>query len=143
MVLDSRGLPVPPVIRLVEQALAWNAYVRDGDRVEGLIYKPFADWVGHDYGISATVVPDLTLDQVYTSASPAAPVIASVHSWIRWPDRTPPHTGGHLVLVTGAAGGVLRLHNPSGLPGESQRDAQVPVADFARFFAGRGLIVAG
>lgn len=70
MVLDSRGLPVPPVIRLVEQALTWNAYVRDGDRVEGLIYKPFADWVGHDYGISAAVVPDLTLDQVRASASP-------------------------------------------------------------------------
>jgi len=143
MVLGRRGLPVPPVIRLVEQALAWNAYVRDGDRVEGLIYKPFADWVGHDYGISATVVPDLAIDQVCASASPAAPVIASVHSWIRWPDRTPPQTGGHLVLVTGAAGGVLRLHNPSGLPGASQRDARIPVADFARFFAGRGLIVAG
>jgi hypothetical protein len=143
MVLDSRGMPVPPVIRLVEQALAWNAYVQDGDRVEGLIYKPFADWVGHDYGITTAVVPDLTLDQVCASASPAAPVIASVHSSIRWPDRKPPQTGGHLVLVTGAAGGLLRLHNPSGLPGASQRDARIPVADFARFFAGRGLIVGG
>jgi hypothetical protein len=131
------------MIRLVEHALSWSAYVRDGDRVEGLIYKPFADLVGHDYGISATVVPDLSLDQVCASASPAAPMIASVHSWIRWPDRTPPQTGGHLVLVTGAAEGVLRLHNPSGLPGASQRDARIPVADFARFFAGRGLIVAG
>jgi hypothetical protein len=143
MVLDGRGLLVPPMIRLVEQALAWKAYVRDGDRVAGLIYKPFADWVLHDYGISAAVVPDLSLEQVCASASPAAPVIASVHSWIRWPDRTPPQTGGHLVLVTGAAGGVLRLHNPSGLPGASQRDARIRSADFARFFAGRGLIVGG
>ena len=143
MVLASRGLPVPPVIRLVERALEWKAYVRDGDRVAGLIYKPFADWVGHDYGISAAVVPDLTLEQVCASASPAAPVIASVHPWVRWPDRTPPHTGGHLVLVTGAAKGVLRLHNSSGLPGASQRDALIRAADFARFFAGRGLIIAG
>jgi hypothetical protein len=143
MVLDGRGLPVPPMMRLVERALVWQAYVREGDRVAGLIYKPFADWVGHDYGISATVVPDLTLEQVYANASPATPVIASVHSSIRWPERTPPQTGGHLVLVTGAAGGTLRLHNPSGLPGASQRDALVPVADFARFFAGRGMIVAG
>jgi hypothetical protein len=142
MVLGSRGLPVPPVIRLVEQALEWKAYVRDGDRVAGLIYKPFADWVGHDYGIRAAVVPDLTLEQVCASASPAAPVIASVHPWVRWPDRTPPHTGGHLVLVTGAAKGVLRLHNSSGLPGASQRDARIRAADFARFFAGRGLIIA-
>jgi hypothetical protein len=44
--------------------------------------------------------------------------------------------------VTGAAGGLVRLHNPSGLPGASQRDALVKTADFARFFAGRGLIIA-
>lgn len=143
MVLGSRGLPVSPMIQLVQRALAWRAYVRDGDRVEGLIYKPFADWIGHDYGISAAVVPDLTVEQVCAGASAAAPVIASVHSSIRRPSRTPPQTGGHLVLVTGAAEGVLRLHNPSGLPGASQRDARIAIADFARFFAGRGLIVAG
>ena len=143
MVLASRRLTVPPVMPLVEQALAWKAYVRDGNRVAGLFYKPFSDWVGHDYGISAAVVPDLTLERVCASASPAAPVIASVHNWIRWPDRTPPQAGGHLVLVTGAADGILRLHNPSGLPAASQRDARIRAADFARFFAGRGLIVAG
>jgi hypothetical protein len=142
MMLDGRDLVVPPMIRLVERALTWKAYVRDGDRVAGLIYKPFADWIGHEFGITAAVVPDLTLEHVCASASPAAPVIASVHHWIRWPERTPPQTGGHLVLVTGAADGALRLHNPSGLPGASQRDARIRAADFARFFAGRGLIVA-
>jgi len=29
----------------------------------------------------------------------------------------------------------------SGLPGASQRDAWVAVADFARFYAGRGLLI--
>jgi hypothetical protein len=143
MILDTRGLPVPPMMQLVERALAWKAYIPDGDQVAGLIYQPFADWVAHDYGITAAVVPDLRLERVCGSASPVAPVIASVHPWIRWPDRTPPQAGGHLVLVTGAADGVLRLHNPSGLPGASQRDARIRVADFARFFAGRGLIIAG
>ena len=57
--------------------------------------------------------------------------------------RSPFSLAGRRVLVTGAADGVLRLHNPSGLPGASQRDARIRVADFARFFAGRGLIVAG
>lgn len=142
MILAAGGLPVPPMMHLVERALAWQAYIPDRDRVAGLIYQPFADWVGHDYGVRATVVPDLTLERMCRSVSPAAPVIASVHHWIRWPGRTPPHTGGHLVLVTGAANGLLRLHNPSGLPGASQRDARIPVADFARFFAGRGMIIA-
>jgi hypothetical protein len=128
---------------LVERALAWQAYVPEGDRVAGLIYRPFAEWVGADYEISAEVAPHLPLEAVAETASPQTPVIASVHSWIRWPDRTPPARGGHLVLVTGASGNLLRLHNPSGIPPASQRDALVPAADFARFYAGRGLLIHG
>jgi len=142
MVLSSRAMPVPPMMRLVQRALDWKAYIPAGDRVRGLIYQPFADWVGHDYGIIAEVVRDLTLERLTAVAAPDAPVIASVHHWIRWPHRYPPETGGHLVLVTGAAGGLVRLHNPSGLPGVSQQDAVIEGADFARFFAGRGLVVA-
>ena len=141
MILASRGMPVPATMRLVGQALGWKAYIPDGDRVIGLIYQPFADWVAHDYGVGVTVVPGLTMDSIRQTASPGTPVIASVHHWIRWPDRTPPRTGGHLVLITGAAGGGLRLHNPSGLPGSSQRDVVVTEKDFARFFAGRGMII--
>jgi hypothetical protein len=143
MILASRGEPVPATMPLVDRALEWKAYIPDGDRVIGLIYQPFADWVRSDYGVEAAVVPDLTLDAVRQTASPATPVIASVHSWIRWPDRTPPQTGGHLVLVTGAADGILRLHNPSGLHGSSQCDTRVAAADFVRFFAGRGMIIGG
>jgi hypothetical protein len=143
MIMAWRGLPVPPTMRLVERALAWRAYVPDGDRVAGLIYRPFADWVGAEYGIAAEVAADLPVDALPAAASPATPVMASVHSSIRWPDRAAPERGGHLVLVTGAADGVIRLHNPSGLPGASQRDALVPVEDFIRFYAGRGLLIGG
>ncbi len=141
MILAARGQPVPPMMRLVERALTWRAYVRDGDRVIGLIYQPFADWVAAEFGISAEVATGLAADRVADLAATGTPVIASVHHWIRWPDVEPPATGGHLVLVTGASGGYLRLHNPSGLPGSSQRDAVLDVAAFARFFAGRGLII--
>ena len=68
-------------------------------------------------------------------------MIASVHPWIRWPERTPPARGGHLVLVTGIADGLLRLHNPSGLPGLNQRNALLRADDFARFAAGRGIVI--
>jgi hypothetical protein len=142
MVLAARSFPVPPMMRLVEDAVRWGAYVRDGDSVAGMIYQPFADWVGAEYGLIAKVLPDLPAELV-ESASPSAPVIASVHSWIRWPDRVPPARGGHLVLVTGMAGGLIRLHNPSGLPGVSQQDALISPADFGRFFAGRGLLIGG
>jgi hypothetical protein len=141
MILGTRAVPVPPTMSLLERALVWRAYVPDGERVIGLIYQPFADWVGAEFGVSAQVRADLTVDQIVACAAPATPVMASVHHWIRWPDRTPPTTGGHLVLVTGAADGLLRLHNPSGLPGTNQRDAVVSATDFARFFAGRGLVI--
>jgi len=38
MVLARRGLPVPAMMRLVERALAWQAYVPEGAGVAGLIY---------------------------------------------------------------------------------------------------------
>lgn len=143
MILGWRAQPVLPTMRLVERALHWRAYVLDGDSVIGLIYQPFAAWVRHDYAITAEVCADLPLERLARVASPGTPVVASVHSWVRWPDRVPPERGGHLVLVTGAAGGLLRLHNPSGVPGTSQRDTLITTTDFARFFAGRGLIVTG
>jgi hypothetical protein len=68
-------------------------------------------------------------------------VIASVHPWVRWPDRIPPDRGGHLVLVTGRHGDQLILNNPSGLPGTSQHAARIALADFARFYAGRGIVI--
>jgi hypothetical protein len=141
MILARRGLLVPPTMTLVERALAWQAYIPQGDRVAGLIYQPFASWVAAEYGITAEVAPHLPLEAVAGIASPETPAIVSVHPWIRWPDRDPPARGAHLVLVTGAGGGLLRFHNPSGIPPASQHDALVPVADFARFYAGRGLLI--
>jgi hypothetical protein len=141
MIMAERGLPVLPTMRLVARALAAGAYVPDGDRVRGLIYRPFADWVGAEYGISAEVAADLPVAALTALAAAGTLVIASVHPWIRWPERTPPERGGHLVLVTGIADGLLRLHNPSGLPGLSQRNARLGADDFARFAAGRGIVI--
>jgi hypothetical protein len=141
MILAWRGLPVPETMRLVDRALAWKAYIPQGERVAGLIYQPFAEWVSAEYGITADVAPHLPLELLAGSASPDTPVIASVHKWVRWPHRNPPVRGGHLVLVTGVAGGLVRLHNPSGWPGLSQQDALIKVSSFTRFFAERGLVI--
>jgi hypothetical protein len=141
MILAARAQPVPPMMSLLARALRWRCYVPDGDRLVGLIYQPFANWVGQEFAIRVTVAADLSLAALASAASPATPVIASVHGSIRDPAQVPPGRGGHLVLVTGADGETVRLHNPSGLPEVSQRDALVSVPDFERFFAGRGLII--
>jgi hypothetical protein len=146
MVLARRARPVPPTMRLVERALEHGAYVPRGERVDGLIYAPFARMAAAEFGVCVDVARELTTGEIAAAATPDTPVIVSVHRWIRWPDRDPPERGGHLVLVTGAlttgaGGGALRLHNPSGFPGASQRDVMVRVADFAKFFAGRGMLI--
>jgi hypothetical protein len=144
MVLAARGEPVPPTIRLVERALDWQAFVPipGTSRVHGLIYRPFTDWVRADYGIAAEVAAELTVEGLAGRLAAGAVVIASVHPWVRWPDRVPPDRGGHLVLVTGWRGGQLILNNPSGLPGISQHAALIARTDFARFYAGRGIVIA-
>jgi hypothetical protein len=141
MILARRARPVPPTMRLVERALAHGAYVPRGERVDGLIYAPFARLAEAEFGVVLDVARELTPAEIEEAATPDTPVIASVHRWIRWPDREPPQRGGHLVLVTGARGGTVRLHNPSGFAGASQRDVMVKVSDFAKFFAGRGMLV--
>lgn len=148
MVLARRGRPVPPTMRLVERALEHGAYIPRGERVDGLIYGPFARMAGEEFGVTVDVARELSATEVAATATPDTPVIVSVHRWIRWPHRNPPERGGHLVLVTGAhvsgAGdGAVRLHNPSGFAGASQRDAIVSMADFGKFFAGRGMLVRG
>jgi hypothetical protein len=144
MILGARGEPVPPTMRLVRRALDWQAFVPipGTSRVHGLIYRPFADWVRADYGIAADVATELTAHGLAGRLAGGAVVIASVHPWVRWPDRVPPDRGGHLVLVTGRDGGQLILNNPSGLPGISQHAARIALTDFARFYAGRGIVIA-
>ena len=72
-----------------------------------LIYQPFVAWIGAEHGITAEVRRDLPVADLAGHAGAGTPVIASVHSWIRWPERTPPGRGGHLVLVTGVVDGLL------------------------------------
>jgi hypothetical protein len=35
----------------------------------------------------------------------------------------------------------MTLNNPSGLPGTSQRAARIALTNFARFYAGRGIVI--
>jgi hypothetical protein len=143
MILAARGEPVPPTMRLVDRALDRRAFVPipGTSRVHGLIYRPFADWVAADYGIAAEVAGELTMAGLVSQVAAGAVVIASVHPWVRWPDRVPPDRGGHLVLVTGRHGAQLILNNPSGLPGVSQHATWIALSDFARFYAGRGIVI--
>ena len=141
MVLAHRDQPVPRSVPLAEECTRAGGYVRHPDRVDGLIYRPFAEWVGDAFGIKATVHGDLPYDEIIEMVRGGGLAIISVHPWIRWPERVPPGRGGHLVLVTGAGSGHLLIHNPSGLYGQSQRHTRIGLDDLDRFYAGRGVLI--
>lgn len=162
--------PRPPrKAALLADAVAHGVLTPNDDgTVGGLYYAPFVRWVAEAFGLEAVSRPELPLDELAARvASGAWLAMASVSYEIRLPDEPPTHTGGHLVLVhrvevTAPASAddapllpepfapravrALVFHNPSGLPerdgrASSAADARCTPAQFARFYAGRGILV--
>lgn len=115
-----------------------GGYIEEADgHIRGLIYAGAVSWL-NARGIAARIVLDAPIPQL----APGQLYIASVHPMIRTPERTPPHRGGHLVLLFGTdTEGRYRFHNPSGHSRETRRDARLRPEDFARYHAGRGILV--
>lgn len=140
MALAARGIAPPRAFDLARDLTARGGYVvQPGGAIRGLIYAPAAAWLREAHGIAAEVRVDVPAAEAAAMVGGGGMFIASVHPWVRWPDREPPARGGHLVLVFGRADAMLRFHNPSGDTPEAQADVRLPVADFARFYAGRGI----
>ena len=144
MALAARGITPPRARDLVRVLTGYGAYVEQADGfIRGLIYAPAITWLGEAHGLHAEIILDRAAEDIPHLLADGGLFIASVHPAIRRPRDPAPGKGGHLVLVFGAEGGMLRLHNPSGHDAESQAGARVAVADFARFFAGRGIWLPG
>ena len=141
MVLAAETGQFHPTLELARRSLPYGAYTENSEvHIKGMIYAPFVRFVGEQFGLRAQVRVDLRADELPALLGDAAYFMASVHPWIRWPDREPPAKGGHLVLVTRATPEHVTFHNPSGEPG-AQADACVPMAAFDRAFAGRGVAI--
>lgn len=143
MVLGRLGLPVPPSVELVKELCGAGAYVRDGDAVKGLIYRPFAEYVTARWGLDARSAPVLDHRTVRDTLAGGGVAMLSVHPAIRTLTPAVEARGGHLVLAVGATEGAVLVHNPSGFPDASQQYAPVPWADLDRFYAGRGILLGG
>ncbi|WP_369405754.1 C39 family peptidase [Streptacidiphilus anmyonensis] len=131
----------PGTVGLAHECVAAGAYVVDGERVQGLIYAPFADYVRERWDLAATVETALEPAQVREHLDAGRLPMLSVHPSIRTLDPEPPARGGHLVLAVGHDDEALYVNNPSGFPG-SQHYARVPWPDLDRFFARRGVVLA-
>ena len=142
MILAARG-ELHPTLALARTCTAYGGYVVNelDASIKGLIYAPFVTYVRERFGLSAETMTGVATESIPGLLADRPFFIASVNSGIRWPERTPPSKGGHLVLVTAASGETLRFHNPSGHDAASQADVTLPLAVFDRFFANRGIAV--
>ena len=142
MALAARGITPPRAFDLARELTARGGYVvQPGGAIRGLIYAPAAAWLREVPRLPAEVRVDVPAEAIPAMLRDGGMFIASVHPSIRRTGAEPPSRGGHLVLVFGAEGGALRFHNPSGDTVASQCDARLPVAEFARFYAGRGIAI--
>lgn len=142
MILAARG-ELHPTLALARACTAYGGYVVNelDASIKGLIYAPFVTYVRERFGLSAETMTGVATESIPGLLADRPFFIASVNSGIRWPERTPPSKGGHLVLVTAASGETLRFHNPSGHDAASQADVTLPLAVFDQFFANRGIAI--
>lgn len=144
MALAGRGITPPCARDLARMLTRQGAYVEEpGGHIRGLIYAPAITWLAETHAMAAEIILDRAAEDIPPLLAGGGLFIASVHPAIRRPTEPAPGKGGHLVLVFRAEQGVLRLHNPSGHDAASQADARVAIADFGRFFAGRGIWLPG
>ncbi|MCX4822319.1 peptidase [Streptomyces sp. NBC_01142] len=133
------GPASPTLFSLRDGALKYGAYTQDAEGViRGLIYAPLASYAQEVHALPTTVHRELSPQDILALLDEGRTVMASVHYEIRNPDRPAPGRGGHLVLLTGRTEDRVHFHNPSGTTAET-RAADLPLAGFARFFAGRGV----
>jgi hypothetical protein len=102
MCLDHWLGTSPPSMSLARECLEAGAYIHRGDRVQGLIYAPFTDYLCARWDLVAQSRPDLPVDNVTEHLRAGGLAMLSVHPSIRTLDPAPPRTGGHLVLAVGA-----------------------------------------
>lgn len=138
MALLARNGHAPSLYELAVGCMHYGGYTDEPGRPQGLIYQPFAEYAREEHGLQADVITDLDAARLISELDSGRLVIASVHPEIRRPQNDPPGTGGHLVLMTGHADGMVTFHNPAGHT-PSTVVATLPLAVFDRFAAHRGI----
>ena len=143
MILAARGeSQIAPIAELGRRAIPFGAYEAEPPAGFGpLIYAGFVAFADAQFGLRARVAAPLSLDELAAAASGDEVVIASVSAEIRALAPDPARRGGHLVLVHDFADGRVRFHDPAGDTPASSAGVWLDLAEFARFYAGRGIAV--
>lgn len=134
-----------PLVKLGRRCQKFGGYIPKEGELDGLYYEPFLKFIREDYGLAGRIISPMEIEDMLAELERENFVIASVSHEIRNPEATPSKRGGHLVLLLGyhLPQQTLFLHNPSGLPPDSQEYTQISFKDFNKFFAHRGISITG
>ncbi|MGZ2358547.1 peptidase [Streptomyces sp. 372A] len=138
MALLHRDWATPTLWSLREGAVRAGAYEVTGDKIKGLIYRPFVDFAERAHRMPAEAHPTLSMVELMVLCGAGRMVMASVSKEIRTPDVTPRRKGGHLVLVRGISDERVYFNNPSGHTALT-RKAALPLDIFEQYFGNRGV----
>ena len=139
--LDFWRIRHAPRATLLDEALRHDVYrMRDDGGVDGLIYRPFANWVAAEFGLQADVLTDIAIEDIAARIDSETLVIVSVSPEVRYPDRPNSRRGGHLILLHGRDRDGVWFHNPSGVA-PYQQEAYLPFDVLDGFYARRGIAV--
>ncbi|MFD7861361.1 peptidase [Streptomyces sp. NPDC059783] len=138
MALLHRDQAPPTLWSLREGAVRAGAYEVTGDKIKGLIYRPFVDYAARVHRMPAEAHPTLSMVELMALCGAGRMVMASVSKDIRTPNRTPSQRGGHLVLVLGISDERVHFNNPSGHTAQA-RKAVLPLDTFEQYFGNRGI----
>ncbi len=144
MILASKFGEEHKTIELAKKCEEYGGYVQNGEKIDGLFYKPFCKFLANEFQIKAKIFRIfLTIGGIKREIQKGNYFIVSVSSSIRDAAKTPEHKGGHLILITGFDDRkkTLFLHNPSGFYGKTQENHEISEKDFCKFFAGRGILI--
>ncbi len=148
MCVEAFGRPVLPVMAWVRQGLALDGYQiqtsPDGRSSDvGWKHSALAQMIILNW-LYAVACP-MEVGEFLAQLSNHRLIITSV-SYEIGTDRPITHSGGHLVVVTGAEfeGGVLNnlyIHNPSGRTPALRENARIPAQRFSEAYSGRSIVV--
>jgi hypothetical protein len=139
--LDFWGIEHASRAALLDEALAHEVYrLRDDGGVDGLIYQPFAGWLGRAFGLEVSVLPAISIEEIAARIDADTLAMISVSPEIRYPERPNGRQGGHLILLHGRDRDGVWFHNPSGVT-PHQSDVYLPFGTMSRFYAGRGMTI--
>ena len=131
-----------PIVKLAEDALQNNVYIRDAHEISGMQYREFANWIPQ-HNLKARVYTQVSVQGLQYLLSRGKLVIVSVNPNIRGYNTAPQEQiGGHLVLLTGydRYDDTITFHNPSGFVSKNnQQHHTLPREQFDSYFAGRGI----